>query len=139
MIAKVPFVSVKFTVGLSFKYLTSITLVIVLTPTFSSTPPPVVYLTVNVSLFGASPYVLVDKKFVGSILDVVVLLKYSKPEPTFFGLGIISSSASLLIPDPNCSSVRKSALTLVVNRLGVFLNFRIYGTDALYCDKLGSL
>ena len=30
---------------------------------------------------------------------------YSNPNPTFFGFGIISSSASELIPEPNCISV----------------------------------
>ena len=87
--------------------------------------PPTVYLTVNVSLLGANPYVLVAKKFVGSTADVVVLLKYSKPAPTFLGFGMISSSASDDIPAPNCNSVRKSPLTRATYLLGVLFSFKI--------------
>ena len=90
-------------------------------------------------MFGANPYVLVARKLVGSIADVVVRLKYSKPAPTFLGFGIISSSASDEIPAPNCSSVRLSPLILVTNLLGVLLNFKIYGTVDLNADSSGSL
>ena len=71
--------------------------------------------------------------------SVVVRLKYSKPCPTFLGLGIISSSASDDTPEPNNNSTLLSSRTLDTNLLAVLFNLRIYGTVDLYSDNSGSL
>ena len=61
--------------------------------TFSEVSPPTEYVTVNVVFDGTNPYVLVYKKLLGSISVDVVRDSKSRPNPTFFGFGINSSSA----------------------------------------------
>ena len=60
--------------------------------TLSDIPFPNEYVTVKVVLAGAWPYVLVYKKFDGSISTSKFLLNPAKPLPTLSGLGTISSS-----------------------------------------------
>ena len=69
--------------------------------TLDTAPPPVKYLTTNVVLEGAIPYVLVNKKFSGEYAVVNLSCSKGKPIPTLLGLGIILSSVSFAVPAPN--------------------------------------
>ena len=69
--------------------------------TLSFTPPPTVYVIVNVVLAGAAPYALVYKKLEGSISTSIGLRNPANPFPTLSGFGIISSSLLSDIPAPN--------------------------------------
>jgi hypothetical protein len=68
---------------------------------FELTPPPVKYLTVNVVLEGAIPYVPVYKKFTGEYAAVNLSFLKGKPNPTLLIFGVISSSISFGEPAPN--------------------------------------
>jgi len=76
--------------------------------TLSVIPFPTVYVTVNVVFAGACPYVLVYKKFDGSISTSIPRRNPANPFPTLSGLGTISSSLLSDIPAPNCNSNRLS-------------------------------
>ena len=73
----------------------------VLAFTFEFIPPPTTYFTVRVVLAGTWPYALVFKKLEGSKAVFNLLLPSLIPNPILSGLGIICSSALLLLPAPN--------------------------------------
>ena len=106
--------------------------------TLSVIPFPTVYLTVNVVFAGAWPYVLVNKKFDGSISTSIALRNPANPFPTLVGFGTISSSLLSDTPDPNCISNKLSLRNLVIKRLDDFLNFNKLGAADLNTDKSGS-
>ena len=93
--------------------------------TLSSIPPPLEYLIVKVVLLGANPYASVLRKLLGSKAEVSFEGLPGRLEPTFVGLGIISSSGLLETPAPKRMSVSSSSFINVVNLLAVFLSFKI--------------
>ena len=123
---------------ISSLYSINLILVNVLAATFSFNPALVEYTTVNVVFDGAWPYVLVYKKFDGSISTSIALRKPDNPFPTLSGLGIISSSLLSDMPAPNCNSNLLSLRNLVINRFAVFLNFNKLGEFDRYTDSSGS-
>ena len=90
--------------------------------TLASTPPPVKYLTVNVVLDGAIPYVPVNKKLVGEYAVVNLSLSNGKPIPILSGLGVISSVIVSGFPAPNCSYKFDKEVKRDVKRLATFLS-----------------
>ena len=99
--------------------------------TLSLIPLPIVYSTVIVVLYGASPYALVYIKLDGSINWLLVGVTVGRAEPAFLGLGITSSSGWVEVPGPNSKTYLPSSLTLEVNRFDVFFNFNRYGVSWL--------
>ena len=75
----------------------------------------------------------------GSINVLLIAVAVGSSDPAFIGLGIISSSGRVDVPDPNSSTILPSSLILDVNRLDVFFSFNKYGVSALYCVSVGSL
>ena len=93
-----------FDVLISSLYSTKLTSVNTFAGTLSTTPFPIVYVIVNVVLDGACPYVLVYKKFDGSISTSTLRRNPANPFPTLSGFGTISSSLLSEMPAPNCNS-----------------------------------
>ena len=76
-----------------------VTFVIVLLDTLAPSPYPTIYVIVNVVFCGDCPYVSVYKKLAGSNdLSKLVLLP-GIGEPIFVGVGIISSSGLVEVPE----------------------------------------
>ena len=107
--------------------------------TLSVFPPPYEYCIVNVVSLGASPYVFVFKKFVGSNDSNNFVGLSDKFEPMLSGFGIISSSGLSLTPAPNLNSICASGLLKVVNLFDALFNLSKKGTLAEYSASAGSL
>ena len=66
---------------------------------------------------------MVNKKFVGEYAVVSLVISWGNPMPTLVGLGVICSSVSLGLPDPNWICKFVSVVRRVVKRLCIFFNW----------------